>query len=236
MRCTEPRLAAVIWQALGDAASVLNVGAGTGSYEPTDREVIAVEPSAAMIAQRPPGAAPVLRASAEELPLADKSVDVAMAVLTLQHWRDVDRGVRELARVARDRVVLVTIDGEVLAAQWLASDYLPELVSLYQASFPTITRLAEMLPNPSVSPIPVPRDCIVGFSAAFWARPEAYLDPAVRAANSGWSQLDPQVLERALAALEDDLASGRWDARHDDLRALEAYDVGLRLVTGTLTD
>ena len=231
MRRPDPRIASAIWAALGDAASVVNVGAGSGSYEPPDRAVLAVEPSAVMIAQRPRDAARAVQASAEALPLEDRAVDAALAVLTVQHWDDVERGLRELVRVARRRVVLVTMDVEALARLWIVRDYLPETLAAHAGTFPPISRLLELLPRATASVVPVPRDCTDGFMAAFWGRPEAYLDPAVRAASSPWHQLAPETVDRALEQLRSDLASGVWDRRYGWLRDEPELDVGLRLVS-----
>jgi SAM-dependent methyltransferase len=230
VRRPDPRIASAIWSALADASSVVNVGAGAGSYEPHDRRVIAVEPSALMIAQRPPDAAPAVQAVAEALPLGDEAVDAAMAVLTVQHWDDIEQGVRELLRVARRRVVLVTMDVEVLAALWLIRDYLPETLADHAAAFPSMSRLLGLLPNARAVVIPVPRDCTDGFMAAFWGRPEAYLNPSIRSATSPWHQLAPATINRALDQLERDLASGEWDQRYGGLRGQKELDVGLRLV------
>ena len=232
-RCTDPELARAIWAALGDARTVLNVGAGTGSYEPQDRQwVLAVEPSQVMIAQRPACAAPVIRASVESLPLAERSVDAAMAILTVHHWSDLEAGVRELVRVVRDRIVIATMDVEVIAQLWIVRDYLPELLGQH-ARFPSIDRLRQLLPNPRSEVLPVPRDCEDGFMAAFWARPEAYLDPAVRAATSPWHDLPAAVIDRAMTRLREDLDSGEWSRRYSDLLARKELDVGLRLITAT---
>lgn len=231
-RRTDPRLATEIWQALGDARTVLNVGAGTGSYEPADRWVLAVEPSGAMIAQRPSDAAPVLQASVEELPLADQTVDAAMAILTLHHWDSVEAGLSELLRVVRKRIALVTMDNSL--DLWIVQDYLPELLGKHAARFPDIDHLRELLPHPEVRVLPVPRDCHDGFMAAFWARPDAYLDPATRAATSPWHDLPPAVVDRALAQLREDLDTGEWRRRYGDLMTRTELDVGLRLVTATL--
>ena len=231
VRRTDPRIAGVMWAALGDAASVVNVGAGTGSYEPPDRAVVAVEPSPVMIAQRPPGSAPVVRAVAEALPLRTEAVDVAMAVLTVQHWRDLGRGVEELLRVARRRVVLVTMDVDVLSRLWLVHDYLPESLADQAGGYPSIAHLLDLLPGASAAPIPVPSDCTDGFTSAFWARPEAYLDSRLRAGSSPWHQLPPATVHRALEQLERDLVSGEWDRRYQSLRQQPALDVGLRLIS-----
>lgn len=231
LRRTDPVLASRIWAALGDARTVLNVGAGTGSYEPPDRWVLAVEPSAVMIAQRPADAAPVIQASAERLPLADRTVDAAMAVLTLHHWESVETGLRELVRVVRDRVVLVTMDVGVLGELWIVRDYLPELLGTHAARFPTIHRLQNLLPNARVEVLSVPRECEDWFMGALWARPHAYLDPAARTVTSPWHDLAADVVERALARLQEDLDSGAWQGRHGHLLARTELDVGLRLIT-----
>lgn len=230
IRSTDPVLAARIWTALGDARTVLNVGAGTGSYEPSDRWVLAVEPSSVMIAQRPRDAAPVIEAQVEALPLADHSVDAAMAILTLHHWRSVETGLAELMRVVRDRLVIVTMDVTVLAQQWVIQDYVPELLGQHER-FPKIDYLRELLPNMQSEVLSVPRDCQDGFMLAFWARPEAYLDPAARAATSPWHDLPDPVVDRGLTQLREDLGSGAWHQRYGDLLALDELDVGLRLIT-----
>ena len=234
VRRPDHRLAAAIWAALGDAASVVNVGAGTGSYEPPDRDVIAIEPSDVMIAQRPSKAAPAIKASAEALPLADKSVDAALAVLTLQHWDDVERGLGEMVRVARRRVVVVTMDVSVLAEHWLIREYVPETLPAHAAGFPPITSLLGALPGSTASAMPVPRDCTDGFMAAFWGRPEAYLDPQIRRATSPWHQLPPAVVTRAVDTLRSDLENGEWNRRHGHLRRQPTLDVGLRLIRAEL--
>lgn len=230
IRRPDPRFEAAIWRALGDARSVLNAGAGAGSYEPADRQVLAVEPSPVMIAQRPPGAAPAIRAVAEALPLEDRSVDATMGVFTMQHWDDVDRGLAELLRVTRERIVLVTLDLDVTARMWLTSDYLPEIVEHDRRTFPSIERLEALLPNPRIEPLPVPSDCADGFCVALWSRPEAHLDPRVRRASSIWHLLPEPVVERGLDRLRRDLEGGEWDRRYGELRERDSLDVGLRLV------
>jgi ubiquinone/menaquinone biosynthesis C-methylase UbiE len=230
IRCTDPVLANRIWAALGEARSVLNVGAGTGSYEPADRWVLAVEPSAVMIAQRAADAAPVLRATAEDLPLADQTIDAAMAILTVHHWPNLEAGLRELTRVVRERIVIVTMDVAVMAHQWLVRDYLPELLGQHAARFPNIERLCELLPNAKSEVLTVPRECQDGFMAAFWARPEAYLDPAARVATSPWHDLPEPVVDRGLAQLRKDLDSGEWTQRYGRILTQEDLDVGLRLI------
>jgi len=229
-RQADPRLAASIRDALGDARSVVNVGAGTGSYEPADLEVTAVEPSAVMIAQRPPGSAPAVQAVAEELPFADGSFDAAMAIMTLHHWSDVERGLRELVRVARRRVVVLTFEPEAWREQWIVRDYLPEIMDERAPSFPSPGRVLEVLPSATVDVVPAPADCTDLMFATLWARPELYLDPQVRAATSVWHELPPEVAARALAALRRDLESGAWDERYGVLRTTPELDVGFRLV------
>jgi SAM-dependent methyltransferase len=235
VRRADPRIEAAIWAALGDAETVLNIGAGAGSYEPTDREVIAVEPSAVMIAQRPPEAPAAIQGVAESLPLADKSVDATMGVFTMQHWADVDRGLEEVCRVTRDRVAFLTLDMDVAAeAFWLARCYLPEMIEPDRRDFPSIERLGEAFAGLEVDTVAVPSDCTDGFCIALWSRPEAHLDPRVRQASSIWHRLPDPVIERALAALASDLKSGDWDRRHGHLRGMAELDIGLRLLRAEL--
>jgi len=234
VRRADPRFETAIWEALGTARRVLNIGAGAGSYEPRDREVVAVEPSPVMIAQRRPGAAPAIQGVAEDIPLEDESVDATMGVFTMQHWDDVDRGLAEVLRVTRDRVVLLTLDLDVTAEMWLCRDYLPEIVEHDRETFPTITHLEAVLPGVRVETIPVPSDCTDGFCVALWSRPEAHLDPDVRRSSSIWHLLPAAVVEPALDRLRRDLASGEWDRRYGRLREKDSLDVGLRLVTAEL--
>jgi SAM-dependent methyltransferase len=229
-RRTEPRIAARIWAALGDARTVLNVGAGTGSYEPPDRDVIAVEPSALMRAQRPAGAAPCVAATAESLPFEDRSFDAAMAVSTVHHWRDPIAGLREMRRVAR-RVVVFTFDGndpEWRHRFWLTRDYLPEVARLL-AGWPPLAGLTGAI-GARAEPVPVPWDCADGFFEAHWRRPEAYLDERVRRGMSAWAGVGPEAERRAVRGLRDDLGSGRWAERNRDLLTLDAAELGLRLL------
>jgi SAM-dependent methyltransferase len=229
-RATDPRIAARIWAALGDARTVVNVGAGTGSYEPADREVTAVEPSAVMRAQRPPGAAPAVDAGAEALPFGDGAFDAAMAVWTLHHWSDWRAGCRELRRVAR-RVVVMTWDPSYADALWFVREYLPRGSLPHVTDFPALAEQASALHARS-EVLPVPWDCADGFFSAFWRRPEAYLDPAVRAGISTLAQLGDAVLEPGLARLRADLQDGTWARRHAELLALDELDAGLRLLVG----
>jgi SAM-dependent methyltransferase len=228
-RRTEPRIAARIWAALGDARTVLNVGAGTGSYEPADREVTALEPSAVMRAQRPPGSAPCVDGRAEALPFADGAFDAAMAVLSDHHWSDVRAGWRELARVAR-RVVVFQWDNEHVDRFWLVRDYLPEFVTYARGI--TLRERAALI-GARLEPVPIPWDCIDGFFHAHWRRPEAYLREDVRRCSSVWSQLGPPIEERAVAALDRDLASGAWHERNAALLSLESLHCGAHLVVRT---
>lgn len=231
-RREDPRFRALLHAALGDARTVVNVGAGTGSYEPRDRHVVAIEPSDVMAAQRPPELAPALRAWADRLPLRDRSVDAALAVLTVHHWDEgQEAGVRELRRVARGPVVLLTYDAEVSGRMWLMQDYLPELDALDRRIFPSMAQLSAWLGGRvRVEPVPIPRDTPDWMLGSFWAHPERVLDPAARAATSGFARMAPETVERVVAQLTKDLADGTWDERHGHLRALDACDVGLRLV------
>jgi len=232
-RRPDPRLRELIDRALGDAVTVVDVGAGTGSYEPAGRHVIAIEPSDVMAAQRPPQLAPALRADAAHLPLRDRSVDAALAVLTVHHWRDdAQAGVRELRRVARGPVVIVTFDTETSRELWMIRDYLPEIAEQDRRDFPSLDQLRRWL-GPGifdVRPVPVSRDTPDWTLASLWAHPERALDPEVTAATSGFARLAPAVRARAVAALARDLASGEWDRRHGHLRSLDALDLGQRLL------
>ena len=232
VRRPEPRIAARIEAALGDARTVLNVGAGSGSYEPAGREVTAVEPSQVMIDQRPANAAPVVQASAEALPFEDDCFDAAMAIITVHHWADPAAGLAEMARVTRRRLVVLTFDPGLLAGLWLVHDYFPRALEIHGDLMPPIDELAAQLgPSATVAAIPIPRLCADGFFCALWDRPELHLDPAVRRASSVWHLMAPEEIESGLAALRADLASGAWDERHGDLRTAPELDVGLRLLT-----
>jgi SAM-dependent methyltransferase len=226
-RRTDPRIAEQIWAALGDARTVLNVGAGTGSYEPPDRDVLALEPSEVMRAQRPPGAARCLAGSAESLPFEDKSFDAAMAIATVHHWPDPIAGLREMTRVAH-RVVVFTFDFPGLSEFWLTRDYLPELLDRLR-DHPPLAEKAEAL-GARIEPVMIPWDCVDGFYEAYWRRPEAYLDEPVRRGISTWSAVGPQVENRAVRRLKTDLASGHWAERNRDLLDLDEVDLGIRLL------
>jgi SAM-dependent methyltransferase len=226
-RQPDARIADQIADALGQPSRVVNVGAGAGNYEPTDAFVAAVEPSLVMIRQRPRGGA-VVQGIAEKLPFADRSFDVAMAVLTIHHWDDVALGLAEMRRVAL-RQVLFTFDPAKDAEFWLVADYLPVWIELDEA-LPALADIAQHLDVKSVRPVAVPADCTDGFGGAFWNRPEMYLEPAVQAGISSLAAMDDEVLAPAMARLRDDVASGAWDARHGHLRHYTEFDLGYRLI------
>jgi SAM-dependent methyltransferase len=228
-RQADPRIAARIEAALGEARTVVNVGAGTGSYESAHRWLLAVEPSAEMRAQRPPGAAPAIAAGAEALPLDDDSVDAAMACVTIHHWERQDAGLAELRRVARGPVVVFTFDLDALPAWQL--DLLHEGVEIEKRRFRTIAEVAADLGGRTrVETIPTPADCSDGFFEAYWNRPEMLLDPEVRAGQSFWCHFEPGGEEAIVARLRADLESGAWDREHGHLRELDSYDGALRLI------
>ena len=228
-RRPDPRIAAQIERALGGARTVVDVGAGTGSYEPDDRLVVAVEPSPVMAGQRAAGAAPVVRAVAERLPFADGAFDAAMAVLTIHHWSDATAGLGEMARVAR-RLAVLTFDPAVHSTFWMFTDYLPEVMGLAISRVMDPETVAEVIGADRIEPVPVPFDCIDGFNVAFWQRPEAYLDPEVRACMSGLALLDTEMVAERMERLRTDIADGTWDARHGHLRHVDTFEGGFRLV------
>jgi SAM-dependent methyltransferase len=227
-RRTDPRIAARIWQALGDANTVVNVGAGTGSYEPAGRDVTAVEPSEIMRAQRATDAAPCVAARAEALPFADGAFDVAMAVLSDHHWEDPIAGLREMRRVAK-RIVVFQWDNARMGEFWLVRDYLPEFLTAGR-SRPTLAQRAAAI-DAAVEPVAIPWDCRDGFFHSYWRRPEAYLHSAVRRGTSVWAILGHTTEQRAVRALSDDLASGAWHEHNRDLLTLEEAELGARLLT-----
>jgi len=233
-RRTDPCIAARIHAALGDAKTVLNVGAGTGSYEPRDRWVLAAEPSETMRAQRPDDAAPVIAARAEALPFDDDSVDGAMACVTIHHWDPPETGLAELRRVARGPVVIFTFELDHLPA-W-QQELLREGVAKERPRFPAIDYIATVLGGRTrVERIPTPGDCMDGFFEAFWRRPEMLLDPDIRSAQSMWALLEPREEQRIVDRLAAALDSGDWDAAHGHLRAQENFDGALRLVISEAT-
>jgi SAM-dependent methyltransferase len=225
-RRADPRIAAPLDQALAGAHRVLNVGAGAGSYEPTDRDVVAVEPSTVMLAQRPSHAAPAVRGVAEALPCPDGHFDVALAILTLQHWTDAPAGLRELRRVSRRQVVL---HYEPAFPWWLTDEYLPQLRDVDVGHVLTVADVVAALGGGRVTTVTVPHDCVDGFFAAYWRRPEAYLDRSARDAISMFARVADATVQPGLARLDADLKSGAWHARHADLLDREELDVGYRL-------
>ncbi|HEV8392932.1 MAG TPA: class I SAM-dependent methyltransferase [Vicinamibacterales bacterium] len=228
-RQTDPSIAYAIRNALGNAASVINVGAGAGAYEPAGPHVVAVEPSWRMIRQRASGTSPAVQASAEALPFRAGAFQAALAVLTLHHWSDWRAGLHEMKRVA-DRVVIFTFEPGDLATFWLTEAYFPELVELERGRCPSVADVAHELGACRVETVPIPHDCVDGFLAACWRRPEAYLDPGVRAGISGLACLDQDVVARGVARLRSDLESGAWERRFGHLRSLDALDAGYRLL------
>lgn len=233
-RRPDPRIERQIAAALGDAGSVVNVGAGVGSYEPRDRDVVAVEPSAVMLAQRPAGAAPAIQATAEELPFEDDSFDAGLAVLTMHHWSDWRAGVTELKRVARRRIVVLTFDPAYISRYWLVRDYLPEIAVMDEARFPPLATVAAELGGAEALPVPIAEDCTDGFLCAAWKRPLTYLDETARANVSSLAVLPPETVRSALARLERDVMDGSWAERNADLLALDRADFGYRLLVARL--
>ncbi|MEV4071381.1 class I SAM-dependent methyltransferase [Nonomuraea fuscirosea] len=231
-RRTDPRIAAHVQAALGPARTVVNVGAGAGSYEPEDRHVVAVEPSAAMRAQRPRHLAPAVNATAERLPFDDDAFDAAMATVTVHQWSDTERGLRELRRVSRGPVVVLTFDGDALDLLWLA-EYAPELIAAERRRYPPIDLIASLVGGRAdVVPVAIPIDCVDGFTEAYYARPERFLDPGVRASQSAWGFVDDAAEARAVEELRRDLESGAWDHRHGRLRDQPEFLGSLRLIIG----
>lgn len=225
-RQPDPRIAARILDALGNARSLVNFGAGAGSYEPADRDVTAIEPSAVMIAQRPDGAAPVIQACAEAVPLPDKSFDAATAFLTTHHWTDQRAGLREMKRLARLRCIFFDHDPAGLDF-WLINDYFPDMRPLLTPLL-DMAAAREVFGDLSIVPVPVPHDCTDGFLAAYWRRPETYLDADARGAISFFAKLGD--VSARISQLQRDLADGTWERRHGHLRRESAIDFGYRLV------
>jgi hypothetical protein len=230
IRRTDPRIAAWVHRALGDARTVLNVGAGAGSYEPEDRHVLAVEPSETMRAQRPKHLAPAIHGVAEQLPLDNQSVDASMALVTVHQWRDLELGLRELRRVTRGPIVVLTFDGEALDRYWLAH-YAPELMAVERRRYPTMKAIAEGVGGATeVQVISIPIDCVDGFTEAYYARPEFFLDAAVRQSQSAWSFVSAEDQLRIVQLLNDDLKSGTWERNYGEWRTKPFFEGSLRLV------
>ena len=238
VRRPDPRIGASIDAALGDARSVLNVGAGPGSYEPADREVTAVEPSAEMIAQRPPGSAPIVKATAEELPFGDDSFDAAMAIISDHHWSDRTAGLREMLRVARRRVLILNTDPGLARGFWLTRDYLPGFVGLIPERYRELgyweQELRRLLGDLAVGTVPIPHDCRDGFYQSYWRRPDAYLDRRIRDGISVFYRLPPGEVSSAFEQLDRDLNDGKWATRNADLLDKPELDLGLRLASAEL--
>jgi SAM-dependent methyltransferase len=226
-RQSDPRIAAAIEAAVASCDSILNVGAGTGSYEPKSQMVVAVEPSRTMISQRPVGAAPVIQACAEALPFGDRSFDAVLGVLTVHHWRDQAKGFAECSRVAKFKVVFLTNDFAVCKKFWLF-DYFPELLRADRYVFPTVSRFEDAIGPVETITVPIPADCRDGFLGAYWKRPHAYLDPMVREGISTFSKIGD--VDSQLARLEGDIDSGAWEQRYSGLRDLEELDLGYRIL------
>jgi len=229
-RQPDPQIAAQVHRALGPARTVLNVGAGAGSYEPEGRYVLAVEPSAVMRAQRPRSLAPAIDAVAESLPLDDRSVDAAMAMITIHQWPDAGRGLLEMRRVTRGPVVIMTFDGDAMDRFWL-NDYCPGLMDAERRRSPAISAIGSILGGSTeVSVVRIPRDCTDGFTEAYYARPEMFLDPAARGAQSVWGFVTAAEQEDAVARLRADLDSGAWQRRYGRWRDEPFFEGSLMLV------
>jgi SAM-dependent methyltransferase len=229
-RRADPKIAAQIRRALGDAQTLINVGAGAGSYEPTDLNVTAVEPSAAMRAERPAQLATAIDAVAEDLPFPDDSFDAALASVTVHQWRDLARGLRELRRVTRGPVVVMTFDPVALRDFWLSA-YAPEMMQHECARMPLIDTVEEHVGGQCrIESVPLAADCADGFAEAFFGRPESLLDEHVRRSQSAWGFVDPAIERRSVASLCASLDSGDWDRQHGELRTLDEYWGSLRLV------
>ena len=231
-RQPDPMIAAQILEALGDARTVLNVGAGTGSYEPTDREVTAVEPSASMRAQRPANLSVAIDAVAEDLPFAAASFDASMAIVTVHQWSDLEKGLAEMRRVTRGPVVLLVCDPAVMKEYWL-NEYIPEVRAIEASRFPPLDRIEAALGGQvEVRSVPIPLNCRDGFNEAYYGRPEALLEDEARLACSSWSLVPKPAVDRFVRHLSEDLASARWDRKFGHLRTQLFFDGPLRLIVG----
>lgn len=226
LRKPDHRIEKSIWKEIGEAVSILNIGAGAGSYEPKDRQVKAVEPSSTMIAQRPRDAAPVIQASAEDLPFGDKEFDLAMALLTIHHWKDFEQGLSEMKRVSHRQLIFTWNPNH--PGFWLTQDYFPEILAIDQSIFPPFGEIEKILGPLKRIPVPIPQDCIDGFGCAYWRRPEAYLLPEVRQAISTFAKI--KETETGVRKLQADLESGAWERRYGHLRKMEELDLGYTLL------
>ena len=229
-RQPDPHIAEFIRAALGDAGTVLNVGAGAGSYEPVDRDVTAVEPSASMRAQRPAHLPVAIDGTAESLPFPDQAFDAAMATFTVHQWSNLERGLSEMRRVTRGPVLILSCDPDLLERSWLHA-YAPEMITVEARRYPSMAAIVEGLGgNAEVKPVPIPLNCVDGFGEAYYGRPERMLDPGARLANSAWSFVDPSIGERFVVELGRDLADGSWDRRYGELRTQPFFEGSLRLI------
>jgi SAM-dependent methyltransferase len=233
-RKPDPRISQRINSALGNCTTVINVGAGSGSYEPADKEVIAIEPSATMIRQRDLSSAPVVQGVAEQLPFADKSFDAALACLTIHHWEKSGPGLAEMRRVARNRIVIFTWDQEVWESFWLLQEYFPCVNEHDRPRAVAIRDVIAELGQCQILKVPIAHDCMDGFHGAFWRRPHAYLDSGIRSAISSYALMQQEDLEEGLQRLAADLESGAWEARHKDILALKEIDLGYRLIVAEI--
>ncbi|MEX2393920.1 MAG: class I SAM-dependent methyltransferase [Actinomycetota bacterium] len=232
-RRPDPRIEQQIMRALEGCASVVNVGAGTGSYEPSDRRVVAVEPSIAMIRQRGSDSAPTVQGNATSLPFVDDSFDAALASLTVHHWPDQLGGIAEMRRVARERVVIFTHNVEDLDRFWLVTDYFPQMLAFDRERFVSFERVVDVFDDVRVEPVPIPSDCIDGFLCAYWTRPEAYLDETVRNSISSFPSMEVAAVAAGIERLASDISSGRWDERYGYLRDAPEQDFGYRLIVAS---
>ncbi|MGN8022559.1 class I SAM-dependent methyltransferase [Phyllobacterium sp. 22229] len=229
-RQPDPHIAEFIRAALGDARTVLNVGAGAGSYEPVDREVTALEPSASMRAQRPPHLPVAVDGVAENLPFPDQSFDASMATFTVHQWPDLAAGLAEMRRVTRGVILILSCDPDELHRSWLA-EYAPEMIAVEARRYPSMRSIRDGLGGRAeIIPVPIPLNCIDGFGEAYYGRPERLLEKGARLANSAWSFVDPSVAERFVDRLGDDLDTGVWDAMYGSLRKQPFFEGSLRLI------
>lgn len=232
-RRTDPGIANAIHDAIGETRTILNVGAGAGSYEPANRHVIPIEPSAAMRLQRPKHLAPAIRGCAEELPLDDQSVDAAMALVTVHQWRDLARGLAELKRVTRGPIVVLTFDRDAFKRFWL-SKYAPELMASESRRFPPIGKIVEELGGSvQVQVVPIPFDCPDGFLEAYYGKPEAFLQSSVRRSQSAWSFLEEGEEDRIVNELARNLENGEWEDKFGAWREKPFFEGSLRLIVST---
>jgi len=230
-RQSDPRIAAQLWKLLENAKRIVNIGAGSGSYEPHDIELVAVEPSKEMIKQRKANKHLVIKTSAEDLPFKDNSFTHALTILSMHHWADRNKAFTEINRVTTDRFVAVSWNPNA-SPFWLTRDYFPELYETDQKIFPTLEEFQRHFNDVQITPLLIPEDCIDGFLAAYWKRPEAYLNPKVRQSISTFSKL--KQLDTGLKKLEDDLKSGAWKQRNRDILNKSALDAGYILITANV--